>query len=98
MVHGESGADGQTCIARGGLHVYPLERRVIENFTICDAVKRDSARQAESLLRSSCGESVPMRDYHFFERSLHTRGKIVVFLFQRLVCLARRAEPFFEMR
>ena len=38
-----------------------------------------------------------MRDQHFLERRLHARREIVVPLRERLVRLARRAEPLLEI-
>ena len=98
VIHGERSADGKTSVARGRLNINALERRVIEYFSVGDAIKSHAAREAERFFAGFFGEGAPVRGENFFERGLHAGREIVVALLERLVGEARGAEAFFEIR
>ena len=89
VVHRKCGAHRKARIARRRLHVNPLKRRVIENFSVRDAVERNSTREAKRLLARFFREAHSKRDQHFFKRRLHARREVVVALAERLFRFAR---------
>ena len=98
MIHSERRADGKSGITGGRLDVNALERRVIEYFSVGDAIEGDAAGEAQRFFAGFFGESGPVSGEDFFERGLHAGREIVVALLERLVGLARGAEALFEIR
>ena len=98
MIHGERSADGKSGITRGRLDVNALERRVIEYFSVGDAIEGDAAGEAQRFFAGFFGESGPVRGEDFFERGLHAGREIVVALLERLVGLGAWGRGAFRDR
>ncbi len=97
MVNSKGGADGETCVARGGLHVNAFERTRVENLSVGNAIEGNATSQAQRFLSGRLRKPVPARPENFFESRLHARGEIVVPRRERLIRLASGSEPLFEI-
>src|ERR1700683_4354177 len=88
----------ETRVPRGRLNVDPFKSRVVENFSVCEAIECDAARQAHRLLLGFLRQRAPMRRKDFFQCRLHTCRYVPMLLFEWFSLFARWPQTLFQIR
>ena len=97
MPNVKSPADSEPGVAGRGLDVNFFERSLRKNFSVGDAVVSHPAGQAKLFYAVSFVKPVEHRMHGFFEPRLQRRGDIPMAPLDRLIGLALRAKPFYEV-
>lgn len=91
-------ADGGAGVARRGLHVEFVERRLWEDAPVRDRVERHPAREAEIPKAGAGLKSLDDMEVSFLEAPLHRGRDVLVVLRELGRCLARGAEKIGAIR
>ena len=91
VIDGVGSAERASGITCGRLNPKVLERAVAQHLTVCDAVQRDTAGEAEIGYSDLAGQGPRQPQHGFLQHSLNRRGEVHMPLRQRLIRLARQA-------